>query len=151
MRLPLNLIEQMERDFGDVGSIVSWHASFEKSRNEEMAKCFPEKSDFLLGLNDRMVDLEDIFKKAYVDARFDGKTSIKNVLPVLCPKLTYKNLDVQDGASAIDAWQKMVSSSSEKEQQQIASDLLEYCKRDTYAMVKIYTFLREVIGCPVDP
>ncbi|MCH8203431.1 MAG: DUF2779 domain-containing protein, partial [Proteobacteria bacterium] len=73
-QLPSNLVEQMEQDFGIVGNVVSWHASFEKTQNREMAKWFPDKADFLGDLNDRMVDLEDVFKKTYVDARFDGST-----------------------------------------------------------------------------
>ena len=68
-QVPLNLIAQMEQDFGAEGSVISWHGSFEKTQNKEMAKWFPGKADFLAGINDRMVDLEDVFKAAYVDAR----------------------------------------------------------------------------------
>ncbi len=142
-RLPGRLIEQMEEDIGPVGSIVSWHASFEKARNRDMAMLFPEKAEFLAGLNDRMVDLKDVFKADYVDARFDGSTSIKKVLPAIRPELSYKGLDVQDGASAMEAWQRMISA-EEAEANEIAQALLSYCKLDTLAMVEIYRFLRDV-------
>ncbi len=142
-RLPDRLVEQMNADIGQVGSIVSWHASFEKTQNREMAKMFPDKSDFLIDLNERMVDLEDVFKAAYVDARFDGSTSIKKVLPIICPKLDYKDLYVQDGASAMVSWERMINT-DDKEAAQIASALLSYCERDTFAMVEIYRFLNEL-------
>lgn len=142
-QLPFNLVEQLEADFGEVGSVVSWHASFEKTQNKEMAKWFPEKADFLGDLNDRMVDLEDMFKRAYVDARFGGSTSIKKVLPIICPHLGYDDLDVQDGASAMDAWQKMILSSGDEAETQ-AKALLSYCEMDTFAMVEIYRFLRDL-------
>jgi len=144
MQLPRNLVDQMEADFGADGSVVSWHASFEKTQNKEMANWFPDKSDFLMDINRRMVDLEDIFKEAYVDARFDGSTSIKKILPVLCPELGYKDLDVQDGASAMDAWQKMMATAG-KERQEVAKGLLSYCEMDTYAMVAIYKKLDSLI------
>lgn len=140
-RLPDRLVERLRTDIGDEGSVISWHASFEKTQNKEIARLFPDYSDFLADLNDRMADLEDVFKADYVDARFDGSTSIKKVLPVICPELSYKELDVQDGASAMDAWQKMVSAQGE-ESDQIASALLGYCKLDTFAMVEIYRFLK---------
>jgi len=140
-RLPDRLIQQMESDIGPAGSIVSWHASFEKARNRDMVLLFPEKAEFLTGLNDRMVDLEDVFKADYVDARFDGSTSIKKVLPVICPELSYKDLDVQDGASAMEAWQRMIDA-DKAEADEIAEALLSYCKLDTLAMVEIYRFLR---------
>ena len=139
-RLPDRLLAKLNTDIGSEGSVVSWHASFERTQNKEMARLFPDYSDFLAGLNDRMVDLEDVFKADYVDARFDGSTSIKKVLPVICPELSYKELDVQDGASAMDAWQKMVTAGG-LESEQIASALLGYCKLDTFAMVEIYRFL----------
>jgi hypothetical protein len=43
-------------------------------------------------------DLEAIFnKQLYVHPGFIGKTSIKNVLPVICPDLSYKTLNIGDG------------------------------------------------------
>ena len=141
--LPIELVEQMEQDFCCEGSVISWHASFEKTQNKEMAKWFPAKAAFLNDLNIRMLDLEDVFKKPYVDSKFEGSTSIKKVLPVLCPHLGYDSLDVQDGASAMDAWQKMIDPCND-EPEIIALSLLQYCKLDTFAMLEIYNFLKRL-------
>lgn len=143
-RLPDRLVERMQEDFGPSGSVVSWHASFEKTRNREMTERYPGSAEFLNSLNDRMVDLEDVFKTDYVDARFDGSTSIKKVLPVVCPHLDYKELEVQDGASAMEAWQRMINAAPD-EADKIAADLLKYCERDTFAMVEIYRFLIDLV------
>ena len=142
--LPVRLVEQMQSDIGAEGNIVSWHASFEKTQNREMARLFPDKKAFLNNLNDRMVDLEDVFKTAYVDTRFDGSTSIKKVLPVVCPHLNYKDLDVQDGSLAMEAWERMIKAKAE-ESEKIARGLLKYCERDTLAMVEIYRFLKALV------
>ncbi|MHA7829052.1 MAG: DUF2779 domain-containing protein [Roseovarius sp.] len=142
-RLPNNLIEQLERDVDPGGSIVSWHAAFERTQNTAMAEACPDKADFLNDINARMVDLEDPFKTGYVDARFDGSTSIKKVLPVVCPDLNYQGLEVQDGAAAMEAWKQMIAAEP-AEADRTARDLLRYCKLDTYAMVAIYRFLRDL-------
>ncbi|ADM09275.1 hypothetical protein PB2503_06022 [Parvularcula bermudensis HTCC2503] len=139
-RLPDRLLAKLSGEIGPEGSIVSWHASFEKTRNREMAELLPAFADFLIDVNERTVDLEDAFKTSYVDARFDGSTSIKKVLPVLCPELSYEGMGVQDGASAMDAWEKMIRAEGE-EADQIAKSLLSYCELDTLAMVEIYKFL----------
>lgn len=144
-RLPKQLIEQMQDDIGEPGSIVSWHASFEKTQNREMAVMFPDKEPFLLDINERMMNLEDVFKTAYVDARFEGSTSIKKVLPAVCPRLNYDDLEVKDGSLAMEAWQRMINAAPD-EAEKIANDLLKYCERDTLAMVEIYRFLCEVIN-----
>ncbi|WP_369157192.1 DUF2779 domain-containing protein [Candidatus Thiodiazotropha sp. LNASS1] len=144
-RLPDRLLDRMKEDIGPEGSLVSWHASFEKTQSRQMAALFPDEADFLNDLNDRMVDLEDLFKTAYVDARFDGSTSIKKVLQVVCPHLDYSDLDVQDGASAMESWKRMLDAAPE-EVDGIAQSLLRYCERDTFAMVEIYHFLMELIS-----
>jgi CRISPR/Cas system-associated exonuclease Cas4 (RecB family) len=139
-RLPRRLIKRMYLDIGSQGSVVSWHASFEKKQNRTMADMFPGKADFLDDLNSRMVDLEDLFKTAYVDVRFDGSSSIKKVLPVVCPHLNYEGLDIQDGGSAMEKWERMTKAEP-AEAEQIAKSLLNYCELDTFAMVEIYRFL----------
>src|SRR3546814_19386551 len=74
---------------GDAGSLVSWNKKFEMACNSAMAGMFPDLAEFLGELNRRTVDLMDVFKEDYVDAAFLGPTSIKKVLPVLCPELKY--------------------------------------------------------------
>lgn len=136
--LPLEFIQELERVIGPSGSLISWHKSFENSRNREMADLFPQKSDFLNDISARTLDLEDIFKKAYVDIRFGGSTSIKKVLPVVVPELSYEGKKVKSGTEAMDAWMKYVSMPAGKERAKLREALLEYCKLDTYAMVRIF-------------
>ena len=71
------MIEQLENIIGSTGNIVAWHKTFENQRNEEFAKAYPNKAQFLLDLVERTIDLEDIFKGGYVDIAFGGSTSIK--------------------------------------------------------------------------
>ncbi len=141
--LTLPLIERMREDFGATGSVISWYKPYESQRNSKLAELHPDHADFLESLNDRMFDLMTIFSEnLYVDARFKGSASIKNVLPVLVPELTYKTLSVQKGDQAVERWEKMIDPSTPKEEkEQIAKDLLEYCKMDTWAMVRIYQVL----------
>ena len=142
--LTLPLIEQMKKDFHESGSVISWYSSYESQRNNKLAELHPDHANFLEGLNDRMFDLMTIFSKNYyVDAAFKGSASIKNVLPVIVPTLTYKALGIQKGDQAVERWEKMIDpETAQEEKDQIAKDLLEYCKLDTLAMVEIYRFLK---------
>lgn len=145
-RLPADLIARLANDIGKSGTIVSWQASFEKSRNTDMAHWYPEHAEFLEDVSARMVDLQDLFKTAYVDIRFDGYTSIKKVLPVLCPDLSYDKMTVQDGTQAMDAWSKLINPDvSGDEQSKIDNELRDYCRLDTLAMVEIYRFLDRLL------
>jgi len=97
--------EHLRNDIGDTGSVIVWYAPFERSRSNEMADAIPEHRTFLLSLVDRIYDLMDIITKGYYHHKdFRGSASIKAVLPVMCPDLSYKTLNVQDGTQANDIW-----------------------------------------------
>ena len=142
--LPISLIEHMQKNIGDVGSVVSWHASYENTQNRNMAVMYPAKSDFLQGLIDRTVDLEDLFKEGYVDIKFQGSTSIKKVLPVLAPDLDYAGMEVANGTDAMEAWQRFVSLPKGSQKDELRKSMLEYCKLDTLAMVRIFEFMEKL-------
>ena len=142
--MPISMIEHMQKHIGDAGSIVSWHASFENKQNRNMAVMYHAKHDFLHGLIDRTVDLEDLFKEGYVDIKFQGSTSIKKVLPVLVPELDYAGMDVASGTDAMEAWQRLIGLSAGQAKDDLRKSMLEYCKLDTLAMVRIFEFMEKV-------
>ncbi len=142
----LPLAKQLIVDIGEEGSVIVWYEGFEKARNNELGELHPEIKQDMQAINDRVVDLMVPFKeKWYSDSRFDGSSSIKNVLPVLCPELSYKELGIQEGASAQRLWMEAVLDGKHPAQkEQILSDLTEYCKLDTLAMVEIYKKLTKI-------
>lgn len=138
------LAEQLRSDMGDGGSVIVWHQSFEIERNKELAEAVPSLADFFTGMNKRIFDLKEIFsKQLYVHKDFQGSASIKNVLPVLLPELSHKDLSIHDGGMAANAWKKLVLEEEDAvAKKQIAEDLLDYCELDTFAMVEILRFLK---------
>lgn len=138
------LVDHLENNIGSEGSLVSWNKSFEITCNKDLAAQFPNREKFLTDINQRTVDIMEVFKKDYVDIQFKGSTSIKKVLPVLCPELSYLELTVSDGAGAMAAWLAMTKETDAELKAQMAANLLEYCKLDTYAMVGIYKFIQEI-------
>lgn len=141
------LVERLIQDIGTEGTVLVWYEQFEKSRNSELGNMLPEYKEAMEVINDRVVDLILPFKnKWYDDPRFEGSASIKQVLPVLCPELSYKNLGIQEGGSAQRLWMEAVLDEKRADQkEQILDDLIEYCKLDTLGMVEIYNKLKELI------
>lgn len=133
---------------GDTGTIIVWNKGFECGRNTELGILCTEFCDKLQSINNRTYDLMEIFSNGfYVDHRFLGSASIKKVLPILCPELSYKVLEIGDGVTAMTKWYDMVHGNlSEEERAKIQQDLLTYCKLDTWAMVAIWKKVREVVG-----
>lgn len=140
------LVRQMKKDIDPRGTMIVWYKNYEKQRNEKLAELHPEYAGFINQINEGIFDLMEIFSKGYyIDPAFRGSASIKNVLPVIVPELTYKNLNISKGDQASERWQRMISPETpEEEKEQIKRDLLTYCQLDTWAMVKIYQFLKKL-------
>ena len=58
-----------------------------------------------------------IFRNYYEHPDFCGSKSLKAVLPVLVPELSYNHLGIQGGADAPAAWNLMLNTNSESEKQ----------------------------------
>ncbi len=141
---PEELIKALRDAIQPIGSVLAWNKGFENAQNKNMGKQFPQAEDFLLDVVDRTVDLMDIFKTGYVDVGFDGSTSIKKVLPVLIPDLSHQNLEVKDGGAAMEAWGEMIAITDLAKKNEIRQALLDYCKLDTLAMVRIFQFIEQL-------
>lgn len=133
-----DLLTSMRKNIGDEGTIIVWNKSFEATRNKEMGIMYPTYAAFLNSVNERMFDLRDIFtKQHFVHPEFKGSTSIKNVLPVLVPELSYKELEIHDGGTASLRWYTCIYKNS-PEKQETTDYLLKYCGLDSLAMVRIF-------------
>ena len=86
-------------------------------------------------------------KKWYYCKAMQGSYSIKYVLPALFPDdpaLDYHNLEgIHNGGEAMELFPKIKDLPPE-EQAIARRNLLEYCKLDTYAMVKVWEELVRV-------
>ena len=142
---PRALAENLMKDIGDrIGSVFVWYESFEKTRNSEMAAMFPEHAGFFEHMNERTVDLMKIFSdNLYIHPEFKGRTSIKKVLPVVVPELSYASLGIGDGMTATISWFRAVKweTIDADTRQKVFDDLEKYCELDTIAMVKIFRHL----------
>ncbi|KKQ81495.1 MAG: hypothetical protein UT05_C0015G0004 [Parcubacteria group bacterium GW2011_GWF2_38_76] len=140
------LTEALRSQVGEEGTVLVWFEGFEKTCNELMGKILPEYESFYQSVNDRVVDLMKPFADGhYVHKDFFGSASIKKVLPVLIPELSYKELDINQGGAAQRLWMESVlDGKRDHEKDKILNDLLKYCELDTLAMVRIYQFLNKL-------
>lgn len=128
---------------GTHGAIVAYNAGFEKSRVKELAGRFTDLKEPLLALQSRVVDLLPVARECYYHPAQQGSWSIKAVLPALCPDLDYGQLDgVQDGTKAQLAYLEAIAeATADIRRDELRAQLLEYCKLDTWAMVRVWQVL----------
>lgn len=127
--------EALVAQIPDVGPVIAYSASFERSRIVELAAAFPDLAPALTAIADRIVDLLPVTRKHWYHRDQRGSWSIKKVLPTLGAELGYDGLDVADGGQAQEAYLEAVSSVDEGRRAALRDGLLAYCKLDTEAMI----------------
>jgi len=132
------LAECLIRDLGRAGSIVVY-GTHETTLIRGLKTLFPDLSSDLEQLEKRVVNLNTILSDNFYHPEFHGSTSMKVVLPVLVPALSYDDLEIQNGDDAAAtfvfmAWGRIQGPEAEHAKK----NLCEYCKRDTLALVRVH-------------
>jgi hypothetical protein len=127
------------------GDVIVYNKAFEITRLEEIARDFPEYADEIEKLIARIKDLMIPFQKKYYYApEMKGSYSIKAVLPALVLELSYDKLEINDGGLASIAYESLQTETDLMFIAEIKQQLLEYCKLDTFGMVKLLEKLESI-------
>jgi hypothetical protein len=130
--------ETMLAAVGSSGPVLVYNASFERGRMQELARDFPDLAPALDAVIERLFDLLPLARANYYHPDMQGSWSIKAVLPTIAPDLTYDNLEVAHGGAAQEAFGEILHPDTTPERRrQLREALLQYCERDTLAMVRI--------------
>ena len=150
-------------DLSNGGSVLAYHAVFEKTRISELMIFYPDLKDQLQVIYDAIFDLEDVLhaseklyqkydptyslegkpKFNFYDKNLHASFSIKKVLPIFTD-LSYTNMDVKNGTEAILTY-GMLAELTDKEYEEKYLALRKYCRLDTWSMVKILQGLKNLI------
>jgi Domain of unknown function(DUF2779) len=134
---------------GESGNIVVYNAAFESGRLSEFAAWLPEFAERIKNTQARLWDLLPVVRNHVYHPAFAGSYSLKSVLPALVPDMTYEGMEVADGSEAGLAWESLVRGGLDcRECDKTRKGLLDYCRQDTLALVKIIAMLRSILAGP---
>ena len=143
-----NLARSLCSDIGKKGTVIAYNIAFEGSILNKLAEEFPKLANHLMAIKNNLYDLIIPFRKGhYYVKEMKGSFSIKSVLPALFPEyeeLSYKGLKIQNGSAAMEAFPRLCGLPPD-ERLTVRNSLLEYCKLDTLAMVKILEKLKAAV------
>ena len=126
---------------------VATYSHFEKTRIRGLQECVPELRPELEALEHKLIDLLPVIRENVYHPGFLGSFSLKYVLTPLVPELTYDDLVIVDGLVASVEIARLLFVAQKiapQERDRVRQDLLNYCERDTWAMVKLLERLREL-------
>ncbi len=137
------LTAMLLKSVGEAGSICVY-SGYERSVLERLAEALPHFRAPLNQVIARLWDLYEVIKGHYYHPGFNGSYSIKAVLPAVVPSLSYDDLEINDGGLAARAYYRMIFEESDwVEQLRLREALLQYCGRDTLAMVELRRVLAQ--------
>ena len=128
---------------------VATYSPFEKTKIRGLQKAVPELRVELEELEEKLVDLLPVVRENVYHPDFLGSFSLKYVLTPLVPDLTYSDLVIVDGLVASVEIARLLFVAGkipQEEHDRVRQDLLNYCERDTWAMVRVLDKLRELAG-----
>jgi len=135
------LAEHLLARLGDRGAIMTYSA-YERGMLGYLGRVLPDLAPAIAGVRARLFDLEPVIRTGYVHPEFHGRSSIKQVLPVLVPGLSYESLAIGDGGDATGVFGLMrVGRYPAVDHPRHRQALLEYCRLDTLAMVELHAAL----------
>lgn len=143
-----SLLKSLLEAIPEGACVLAYNSSFEKGVLKELAGLFKTQRRRVEGIVENMHDLMIPFRsRACYKWQMKGSYSIKSVLPALVPDLSYSGLEIANGGAAMEAYHAMCAvKDSPEELAEIRKNLLEYCKLDTLAMVRVLEALHRLAG-----
>jgi hypothetical protein len=129
------------------GAVVAYYHQFEKKCLQELAAAVPELEGELLGIASRLVDLLPVVRDHVYHPAFGGGFGLKKVLPALVAGTHYDELEIAEGATASHELERLMfhrDAMAAQEWAFLRDHLLEYCRMDTWGMVRLFRQLEQL-------
>lgn len=135
--------ESLVAQLAGAATLVAY-GSYEQIRLRELADALSEWTsaiEALLALP--WINLLQLLQKHYYHHDFHGSWSLKSVLPVLVPEVSYNDLGIQEGTMASLAFLELVKQDTPIDRREkLRGNLLAYCGLDTKGMLRLIEALR---------
>ncbi len=126
----------------DEAGPVLVYTSYEQRVIAALAARYPELGLRLALLGARVVDLHPITRRHFYHPDMQGSWSLKKILPVVAPDLSYGAGELQDGSAASAAWFEARRPDTTAERRAVlAAELTRYCALDTEGLLRLTRYL----------
>jgi len=139
------LAEKLLGEIPEGACVIVYNMAFEKRVLKELGESLPTLRKRMNAVQEGMIDLMEPFKRRDIyHWKMNGSYSLKSVLPVLVPDMTYQGLEISDGAMAAEAYFMMEEISDPAELAKLRQALLDYCEQDTAGLVRLLEKMRSM-------
>jgi hypothetical protein len=140
------ILEILKESIQPGGTIICYNDLIEKKCIAESAALYPEYLDWKDSIFSDFLDISTPFRLFYYyNPSQKGTASLKSVLPALTG-IDYKDLTICDGNTAnLEYLRIQYKPKWVEDKEKVLADLVQYCRMDSWAMVKILESLENLI------
>ena len=123
------------------------YTSFEATQLRSLAAALPDLAPQIEDISHHLFDLHRVIKEYVYHPDFRGSFSLKDVLPVLVPGLSWNDIAIQDGGTASAEIAHLMLRSGDLDasaKRQLREELLAYCEQDTLALLRLLESLERL-------
>jgi hypothetical protein len=121
------IAEKLLSEIPEGACVFVYNMAFEKRVLKELGESLPGLRKRLKAVAEGMIDLMEPFRRRDIYHWWmNGSYSLKSVLPVLVPEMTYDGMEISDGRMASVAYFTMGEMSDSKELSRLRKALLDY-------------------------
>lgn len=125
----------------DAGPVLVY-TGYEQRVIAGLALRFPDLGPRLRLASDRLVDLHPVTHRHFYHPDMQGSWSLKTILPVVAPDLSYGAGELQDGNAASAAWfEAQLPETTPARLSVLTAELLRYCALDTEGLLRLSRYL----------
>ena len=143
-------IKSLLKDIPKDAKVVAYNAKgAEILRLKELGEQFPQYKEELADVISRTYDLAYPFVNGLVyDIKMAGNYSVKSLLKVVS-SLSYDEMAIHNGMGAVYEWRDLDKDLETVDTLKVSDELRQYCAMDTYSLVLIYCWLKDLCDKPV--
>jgi len=133
--------EALLKAVDDAGPVIIY-TGYEQKVIAGLAGRFPDLRARLDAVTSRLVDLYPVTHRYFYHPDMHGSWSLKKILPVVAPDLSYGAGDIQDGNAASAAWfEARLPETTPARRLVLAAELTRYCALDTEGLLRLSQYL----------
>lgn len=130
----------------DFSKVIVFDKNLEVGILSQLQKKFPDYSESIQSLTNKLYDLADIVNHLYYyHPGLKGNFSLKGIASVVYPESTYNNLEISSGIIAMNVYESLLKEINPIIAETKKQQLVDYCNMDTISCLRFFRYLKEKI------
>lgn len=129
-----------------INTIIVYDSNLEQGVLNSLAKSFPQYATEIEIIKKKIKDIAPVFTHlSYFNPITIGSSTLKNLFVKIFNDTSFETLALNSGTQATYSYNALQTEENEFVKLEVETNLVEYCKMDTFATAKLFLHLQSVV------